>query len=386
MACGKPPNPSHMTPPQEVSHPIVHAARQGMREVLSVVRVLSPGPEFDRQLKRAQNWFERVAAAGVGQTLLVELNKRLRHIESEATRSLRAAGTGIPRANGDPTRPETPELPKDWSPRPVAPVICDALTNPNHLLHDKVTTRLMTFVSANQELSRPYQKQLPEDIAQLVKHTPDALGLVKEAVHRGQRHPLASAGKIGTGLGTVYEIMGTASLIHDSSAAANIGGLPLRVDPLDRLDFGIKLQASYQDDDRRLFQHRKTIEADLLIYRPPPQPNILLERGREIAIDFKHAKDGRGYTDKDGREKTKSGTSALATQLAGVVSALKTGEIDEFHFVTNGHFSEGFREAVDDANRTMKAASGQDLDLISMHEHVIAESCKPKLPIVGIGA
>jgi hypothetical protein len=347
--------------------------------VLSAIRTLPPGKEFDRQLDRAQSLFDRVAAAGEGERVLAELNRRLAEIKAEASRTLRAVGAGIPKASADPTTPAEPELPKDWSARPVAPVIRDALTDPKHLLHASVTVRLMTFVRGNEEISRPYEKQLPLDIADVLKQTPDALGLVKEAVNRGQRRPLASPGKIGTGLGTVYEIMGTASLIHGSSKAANGGGLPLRVDPLDRLDFGIKLQASYRDDARTLFQHRKTIEADLLIYRPPPQPNIFFQHGQEIAIDFKHAKDGRGYTDKDGREKTKAGSSALATQLAGVVSALKTGEIDEFHFVTNGHFSEAFQEAVNDANRTFAALR---LSPISMHEHVIAESCKPRPAII----
>ena len=347
--------------------------------MLSAIRTLPPGKEFDRQLNRAQSLFDQVAAAGEGERVLAELNRRLAQIKSEATRTLRAVGAGIPKASADPSTPARPELPKDWSARPVAPVIRDALTDPKHLLHDRVTARLMAFVGGNQEMSLPYEKQLPLDIAQVLKQTPDALGLVKEAVHRGQRRPLASAGKIGTGLGTAYEIMGTASLIRGASKSVNSDGLPLHVDPLDRLDFGIKLQASYEDDERTLFQHRKTIEADLLIYRPPPQPNIFFQPGREIAIDFKHAKDGRGYTDKDGREKTKAGTSALATQLAGVVSALKTAEIDEFHFVTNGHFSEGFQAAVNDANETFTALR---LSPISMHEHVIAESCKPRPPII----
>ncbi len=382
MACGKPPNPNQMTPPEDVRHPIIPPARQCMREVLIAIRNLRPGQEFDRQMKRAQNWFDRVAATnGVDHTTLARLAGQLQQVKSEATRLLREIGAGqsVPFANAD--GPEPLELPKNWSARPVATVICDALTNPNHLLHDKTTERLMTFVGANREISQNYREQLPLDIAEILKHTPDALGLVKEAVHRGQKHPLASPGKIGNGTGTVYEIMGTAALIRKNSIASNTNGLPLHITPLDRFDFGIKLPARYLDEERVLFQNRKTIEADILICRPPPQPNMLLEPYREIAVDFKHAKDGKGHSDKEGAKKTKEGTSALATQLAGVVNALRTDDIHEFHFVTNGHFSRGFKEAVERTNLELVALECQP---ISLHEHVIADVCKPKLPFVGV--
>ena len=52
------------------------------------------------------------------------------------------------------------------------------------------------------------------------------------------------------------------------------------------------------------------------------------------------------------------------------MDAIKTGERDEFHFATNGHFTSGFRDAVEAANSKLEGSGNCP---ISLFEHVIAE-------------
>ena len=142
--------------------------------------------------------------------------------------------------------------------------------------------------------------------------------------------------------------MGSAAIIRNGSKAANTG-IPLNINGgFDRVDFGIKLQASYRDKAKELTLDRKSVEADTLILKPD---------GREVAIDFKHAKNQGSYSNK----------SDLETQVRGVVNALRTGDINEFHFVTNGHFSKGFRNVVDEANKLLIQEGHTP---ISYHNHV----------------
>jgi hypothetical protein len=233
----------------------------------------------------------------------------------------------------------------------LAPTVQRALTDKAHWLHRDYTERLTKFVSGNEAIPQSYKDRLPKDIAEVLRVTPDALGLVKEATIRGQRNPLASRGKLGTGTGSVYEIMGSAAIIRSGSTAGNTG-IRLHITPgRDRLDFGIKLQSSYHDDERQLTINRRSNEADALIYRPG---------GREVAIDFKHAMNQGPVSDK----------GVLKSQVAGVVNALRTEEIHEFHFVTNGHFTKGakgFMAVIDEANKLL---TEEGRTPISCHDHV----------------
>lgn len=201
----------------------------------------------------------------------------------------------------------------------------------------------------NEAIGSDYKNQLCKDIVEVIRATPNALGLVKEATIRGQRNSIATKGKLGTGMGYAYEIMGRAELQRTLSPATNTGGLPLHIDiSRDKVDHGVPLQASYLDPERRLFQSRKSIEADILIWKPD---------GREVAVDFKHAKGGGGFSDKGGKKNTLAGISDLATQLVGVVNALKTGEISEFtlqrmdisHWDSRKLWSELMRTFLEDA-------------------------------------
>lgn len=356
MACGNPPDPDHMTPPEDVRQPILQPASLGLREIQDAVRHARGGKELDALMNRAS----RLVARAGGQ----QLREQFQRLEQEAEARARqlAAGITTPRSSNARSPAESVE---NISAARSAPFVRDALDNPKHFMHDKMSSRLIEYVRGNQQIGSAYRNQLPKDIAEVLRVTPNALGLVNRAYYRGQKQPLASQSKLGRGTGYVYEIMGTAALIRQTSQPANKGGRPLSIQPgVDRVDHGIKLQGRYFDDRRELYQSRKTIEADIIIKRPGTA---------DIAVDFKHAKDGGSVSDKDGREATKRGESALATQLFGIKGALQTGEIEEFHFATNGRFSDAFRDAVSNTNREL-AQSGDAP--ISLHEHVIAANLR----------
>ena len=363
MACGKPPDPDNMSHPTALQQPLVDPARICMRDVQAAVRDEAPGPELDRHLERARKAVARADGAGLAAHHLDKLKRQLQDLERMAEDKLQRLVRGSASIESPATPPPMDSgiernLSASAAER-IAPTIRTALTDPTHWRHEETKEQLIRVVIGNEAIGPDYKDQLCKDIAEVIRATPNALGLVEEATLRGQRNAVATTGKLGTGLGYAYEIMGTAELIRSGSTATNTR-LKLHIDVgSDRVDHGIKLQASYLDPERKLFQSRKEIEADILIYKPG---------GREVAVDFKHAKGGGGFSDKGGKGNTRAGKSDLASQLAGVVNALKTGEIHEFHFATNGHFSTGFKEAVDQTNATLP----RDCKPISLHNHVIA--------------
>jgi len=364
MACGKPPDPDHMTPPEDIRQPILQPAQQCLREIRQAIENAQGGKELDADLKRAARIIERVEQAGIAGQTVARLKDQLHTLEQQAVARVRQLGTGLNRE----TSLSTITLsgpPTTISATRTAPIICSALTDPKNSLHDLIAPKLIEYVRGNQQISQVYRNQLPKDIAEVLKVTPNALGLVNQAVHRGQVQPLASRSKLGSGTGYVYEIMGTAALIRQTSQPSNQGGRPLSITAgSDKVQHGIKLQGRYFDSQRELYQARKTVEADIIIQKPG---------GRDIAVDFKHVKGGGSVSDKGGREATRRGESDLATQIFGIKAALKTGEIHEFHFATNGRFGNGFKEAVETANRDL--AQGGHAP-ISLHENVIASDLR----------
>lgn len=364
MACGKPPDPGQMSQPTPLRQPLLDPVRICMRDVQSAVKFEAPGPELDRHLKRVRNAVTRAERAGLAEFQLNKLKQQLQNLEQMATNKLRSLVRGPSSTNLPATNPPSDsEIESRFSASAaerIAPKIRTALTDPNHWRHQETKDQLTRVVMGNEAIGSDYKNQLCKDIVEVIRATPNALGLVKEATIRGQRNSIATKGKLGTGMGYAYEIMGRAELQRTVSPATNTGGLPLHIDiSRDKVDHGIPLQASYLDPERRLFQSRKSIEADILIWKPD---------GREVAVDFKHAKGGGGFSDKGGKKNTLAGKSDLATQLVGVVNALKSGEISEFHFATNGHFSSGFKEAVERANENLPRGCSP----ISLHEHVMA--------------
>jgi hypothetical protein len=183
---------------------------------------------------------------------------------------------------------------------------------------------------------------------------PNAAGIVKAMTLRGQGTALASRAKLGSdsnaAMGSVYELMGTATLSRRPSAAVN-GGPSLFIDPaFDEVTFGAKSLINREANRLGLIDlpTRRTVESDVRIGRKG------LLGFREIGVDFKHSKDGSPrYASEDIRNQTEN-----------VARAIRHGEMHEYHFVTNATFGPSFRKAVADANATLGHTA------IGLHEHV----------------
>lgn len=150
--------------------------------------------------------------------------------------------------------------------------------------------------------------------------------------------------------GPIYEMIGTAALVQGVCKG-------LEVFPLDSIAFGGKFPAGYAclPDDKAYSAMKGTgrtsIEADLLIYRPPGPPWFT---STTIGVDFKYRGSGLCSRSKD-----------LEAQVAGVVAALLEGNLDQFHFVSNTGFSKGFADLIDEANTTLSSAHAHTIELHS---------------------
>ncbi len=200
-----------------------------------------------------------------------------------------------------------------------------------------------------------YLQQLSQAVDLILSVTPDALGLLRFSAQRDMKagnilkSRLANRNRSVSGF--LYELLGTAALITSGSCAGN-GGRRLFVQPeTDRLDFEIKL------DPKELPGKRKSVEADVLIYRRVYEDGRWID-GQEIGVDFKHALHGT-YS---GRLKE------FQEQVEGIKNVIRTGQIHEFHFVSNGRFSGNVAEVIRKANAEL--AEGKQ-DFIFYHEGVI---------------
>lgn len=232
------------------------------------------------------------------------------------------------------------------------------LSNPNHPEHRVLMTYVLRNAVGNQSIPDTYKQELPKAVADIAKINPTVLGLVKPARNWGQTTSIDAPGKLGhktRGAGFAYEILGTAALINKESKAKNTG-VSLKIYSTDRPDLGFKLQASYPFADFELPSQPKrgTTEADLFISRPTG-----IFGDKNIGVDFKHSMNSGRYS---GQIKT--------SEIEGRKIALMTGEIAEFHYVTNGTFPEPVTKAFDKANREILDEKGKDVGLISYHEHV----------------
>lgn len=155
-----------------------------------------------------------------------------------------------------------------------------------------------------------------------------------------------------------YEILGPAALVQ-KQAVEITGGPPLQIQKGDRLDFGIKHQARYYVNDILLTgqpSKRSTVESDLHI-----------TRGSErVGIDFKHSKIG-SYNPNIGE---------LNEQLQGVVTALRTGEVTRFCFVTNGKFTKSFKDAVNEANMNINKKDTLGIDISEQEKEYLTNEEK----------
>lgn len=232
------------------------------------------------------------------------------------------------------------------------------LSDPYHPAHKVFTAYVLRNAVGNQSIPDTYKQELPKAVADIAKITPDVLGLVKPARNWGQTTSIDASGKLGhktRGAGFAYELLGSAALIHQESNAKNTG-MRLKIYSTDRVDLGIKLRASYPFAEKELPSQPKRgrTEADLFISRPT---GILGHKN--IGVDFKHSMNAGEYS---GGIKT--------SDIEGRMIALLTGEIAEFHYVSNGTFSKTVKEAIDKVNSEIRKEKGNNIGLISYHEHV----------------
>jgi hypothetical protein len=202
----------------------------------------------------------------------------------------------------------------------------------------------------NYALNDDMAKKIPDSLQRLFEYDKKTTGLFTP-IRKGQSAWISNLKNRGKGKadGIAYEVLAAAKMLHTP-----IKGRPISIG--DRLDFGPKLQASYggggginvtDGKSQSVFSQpfRKTVEADLLITQSP------FEGGKEIAVDFKH---------------TISKSAITTEQLEGVAVALKTGEVDEWHFVCNREFTPSVIVKVNEINKELES---QNSPTIQLHQY-----------------
>jgi hypothetical protein len=186
------------------------------------------------------------------------------------------------------------------------------LKNPDHPAFQSVTKFLVKSLPS--KMTEVEKQHLPNAYRVVLERQPTAMGVFMAATK--ERAPGQSA------VQHHYEISSTAALI-ESKFQTN-SGKTLSIDPVDRVDFGIKMATGYAQTKKG-----GTIEADVLVHKG----------NKTMGIDAKYSSKGV-YDSKGGLER----------QLRGIRRGFRDGKIDEFVFVTNGKFSEPIKEMVKQFN------------------------------------
>ncbi|MCW3129367.1 MAG: hypothetical protein N2V75_04620 [Methanophagales archaeon] len=242
------------------------------------------------------------------------------------------------------------EVMRDKKPMMIAAAsgrLLEILEDPARWGHKAIGEFICRRIAGNEAIPESYKRELPSAMAKIIRHTPDSVGFFMHApkyygkgatgLVNGLRHPTR-------GDALAYEILATAALMEKEFSSVNAPG-SLRIYAVDRVDYHIKLQASYKNVPLEYLDQprRGTVEADLFINRY----RGLLEPDKVIGVDFKHSR-GTTYDNYD------------MEQLKGIRVALQTGEIHEFCFVSNVKFSQGFKDKVEAINEELRA-SGKEV-------------------------
>ena len=334
-----------MTPPKAPSHPSRQGAEGSIKQLERILGIETAGPVVDRTLARAQFFIDQARRHGSPEEMLRRLEAKYNSLKGQAHRLQRAALkvewpltlTGSNRVSYASGRNiETAK---------------EALLDPRHWASKEYRAGLISIIVGSGRIPDATKSQLYRDVARVLEISPHGGGIVKELTLRGQRGASGSLGKLGNkgnaGIGYAYEFMGTAALSHDVSSPRNSGAPSLFIEPgIHSVAFGDKVLL----DRRHLSSSsglKRGIERDISIYDP--------RNGREIGVDFKHT------------ESTKHSSATDKAQIEAVVQAIKEGQIDEYHFVTNRTFGKGFMRDIEVANAVL-AARGDAL--IGCHEYV----------------
>jgi hypothetical protein len=358
MACAKPPNPDRITPPSPLGHPMVHPVLAALRDTEDRIRLNPPGVSADNSIRRTERLLQSAISSGISKADQERFEGRLHNLKNLAQSRMRdnVGGAAPMRRVGEKVASVgwVMNAFSEDSAKRNAPRVIRALENRDHWQSKEYRELLIRMIEGNARIPQEYREQLPHDVAKILRICPNGAGIVKAMTLRGQRTALASPGKLGSNansaIGSAYELMGTAALIGKVSTPVN-SGPKLIIDPAqDEIFFGNKSNINRQVDKLGLITMptRKTIESDVMIQRST------LTSFREIGIDFKHGGEARPrYASED-----------LRNQVDNVVWALRCGQLDEYHFVTNSTFGSSFREVIDAANRELGHSA------IGCHEYV----------------
>jgi hypothetical protein len=360
MACGKPPKPGSISVASPVKHPVASRALSIQKELENDIKNAKNPSLIDQTVQRAEKAIKLLARTGASQGQIKQLNVRLEKLKNAAQNlASKELGNDQPiteKNHSGRIHPTSHAISEDTQ-KKYAPSVRKALETDDHFRSKQTKENLIDMVGGSQIISQAYKDQLYKDVSKILKSFPTAGGLLSQLTDRGQRGATGSRAKLGnrgnTGIGTAYELMGTAALINKASWPLNSAPRLSISNVTDMISFGEKSYINSHLDKNDVLHKptRKTIESDLKILRKTP------DGIREIGVDFKHRKEmGTTNSSKDFRN-----------QVDNVVKAMQHGELHEFHFVTNGKFSGPYKECIDKANQIL---IGSHNDPIGYHEYV----------------
>lgn len=366
MACGKPPEPGRTTAPSERCDFALTQAQDLLDTIDSMISLGDMGEKLAARMASAERAIERLRSAGRPESQLRKIEGRLDKLRGDARGAYRREAVDLGRSKSwhekAPSGDKVLKHFADGASERSAKTCIEGLEQPGHHAHKDFEKEVFRVIEANGKIPDSYKGTLARDTARLLQVCPSAGGLVAAMVTRGQpRGSFARrlATKGNDAVGAAYEIMGTAALCNKASKPANTrhNAPSLSINSAeDKLDFGPKayMNHRYAYDRKIADRNRRTVEADAQLF----------QKGKEIAIDFKHVKEAG----------TRGNSADLKNQIKAVAEAISSGHYHEYHFVTNGKFSESFKSSVDAANDQL-VAKGETP--ISYHEYVSSIESDP---------
>lgn len=210
-------------------------------------------------------------------------------------------------------------------------------SSPDDEVHKSFIGPLLEAVERNPSIPDYFLPLISNSLFYILRITPDAIGIVGDADYSGAsatsllktlRHSIH-------GKAFCAELIIAGLLVTKGSTA--ISGNFIRVSPDDRMDFGIKMNPG--------LPNRRTVEADIMIH---------FHSGKRIGVDTKYSSNNNNY---NGR---------ISEQvLTGIANAIHTGEINEFHFISNAKFTNKHKKTLSD----VLTVHGLPITAINFHEN-----------------
>jgi hypothetical protein len=337
-------------------------AEERVAHALALIESGDVHTDLEKEVQMIESAIERLRSSGASESEIQKLQGKLDTIRGEGLAALQreAIHGTAQKTSGEKgvSDAKIVEAAKDGLARESANRAVEVLTTPGHWAHQTFKNALFRVIETAGKIPDEYKATLTEDTAMLLRVCPKAGGLVAAMLTRGQ--PQGSftrrlQTKGNDAVGAAYEIMGTAALCRGVSKAANTKhlGRALHIDPVrDKLVFGPKSYLNHRYDDTRKVsdRQRRSVEADAQFRRKESDGSF-----SEVAIDFKHVKEGQ----------TKQSSNDLLKQIDAVADQIAGDVYQEFHFVTNGRFSEKIMQAIDSANeRLLHAEQDRDRNFI----------------------